>query len=85
MPRWLFMLAGGLCAAGLWMVWLAGRKHLDPAVRGYLARRGGLLALVMVLAQGGGRVVGVQSQPEAVRSGLAANTFYHIAGWPGWG
>jgi hypothetical protein len=86
-PRWLFMLAGGLAAAGIWMLWLAGRKHLDPAVRTYLARRGGLLAMIMVIAQAAIAVWVVRVQPEAVRNGLAANTFYHIAGlgWLGLG
>jgi hypothetical protein len=87
LPRWCFMLAGGLVAAGLWMLWLAGRKHIDPAVRGYLARWGGLIAMVMVVAQAGIAFWVLKSQPEAVRTGLATNSFYHISGlaWLGMG
>jgi hypothetical protein len=80
-PRWLFMLAGGLVAAGIWMVWLAGRKHLDIGVRGYLARWGGVLAGIMILAQAGVALWVVNAQPETVRNGLTSNMFYHLAGF----
>jgi hypothetical protein len=87
MPRWLFMLTGGLVAAGLWMLWLAGRKHLDASVRSYLASRGGLLATIMFAAQAAIALWILRVQPEAVRNGLAANQLYHFAGlgWLGLG
>jgi hypothetical protein len=86
-PRWLFMVAGGLAAAGVWMLWLAGRKNLDPAVRTYLARRGGLLAVIMLLAQAAVAVWVLRVQPEAVRTGLAANALWKFAvfAWLGLG
>jgi hypothetical protein len=85
MPRWLFMLAGGLWAAGLWMIWLAGRRAFEDPVRRYLAANGGRLAVVMLGVQAflASRVLG--SQPAAVRDGLAASPLYRYAGlaWVG--
>jgi len=68
MARWLFMMTGGLWVAGLWMIWLAGRKVIDGPVRSYLAANGGRLALVMVAVQA---LVGFkvwQAQPAAVQT-----------------
>jgi hypothetical protein len=80
MPRWLFMLAGGLWAAGLWMIWLAGRRVFEEPVRRYLAAHGGRLAVVMLAVQGflASRVLG--AQPAVVREGLAASPLYRYAG-----
>jgi len=83
MPRWLFMLAGGLTAAGLWMVWLAGRKQIARSVRNYLAGNGGRLALVMVVAQIGLGFLVFKAQPDAVKSGLAEHLLYKVSGF-GW-
>lgn len=82
-PRWLFMLTGGLVAAGLWMVWLAGRKQIELQVRSYLAGSGGRLAAAMILVQAAIAVLVFKAQPEAVKSGLMAN---EISKWigPGW-
>ncbi|MCU0783537.1 MAG: hypothetical protein MUF81_05715 [Verrucomicrobia bacterium] len=82
-PRWLFMLAGGLTATGLWMIWLAGRKQIESQVRNYLAANGGRLALVMIVAQTVMAFFVFNAQPEAVRAGLAANLVYKTSGF-GW-
>ena len=82
-PRWLFMLAGGLTAAGLWMAWLAGSKQIESPVRRYLAGNGGRLALVMMIAQVVAAYFVFQAQPEPVKSGLSANLIYRISGL-GW-
>ena len=82
-PRWLFMLAGGLVATGLWMIWLAARKQIEPAVRNYLSATGGRLAAAAVLAQIALAFFVFKAQPEAVKAGLAANLFYKVAG-TGW-
>jgi hypothetical protein len=85
MPRWLFMVTGGLWVAGVWMIWLAGRHVFEDPVRRYLAANGGRLAVVMLAVQGFlvSRVLG--SQPEAVREALAASPLYRYAGlaWMG--
>jgi len=79
-PRWLFMLSGGLVFAGLWMVWLAGRKQIETPVRGYLAGLGGKLALVAVIAQVAVAHFVFHNQPDKVREGLVANPLYLGAG-----
>ena len=33
LPRWSFMVVGGLTGAGLWMIWLAGRPNIEVKVR----------------------------------------------------
>jgi hypothetical protein len=52
-PRFLFVMATGFVVAGLWMVYLAGRKSFNEVDRGYFAPLGGRIA--------GGGLDGVQS------------------------
>ena len=80
LPRWLFMLSGGLWVAGLWMIWLAGRRVFEDPVRRYLSANGGLLALLMVGVQVflAWKVWG--AQPEAVRSALMGSQLHRVAG-----
>jgi hypothetical protein len=79
MARWLYMLAGGLVVAGLWMVWLSARKNIAEAARKYLATCGGALAAGMCLALVGLAYWVVSLQPDAVRQGLAEGRLYPIA------
>ena len=79
-PRWLFMLAGGPVFAGLWMVWLAGRKQIEASVRSYLAGLGGKLAVVAVLAQLAAAHFVFHNQPDRIREGLTAGPVYLGAG-----
>jgi len=81
LPRWLFMLAGGLVIAGLWMVSLAGRQSLESTVRRYLAGTGGRLALLMILVQAFFAYQVFRTQPETVRQGLTASWLYQAAGY----
>ncbi len=80
-PRWLFMLAGGFTIAGLWLVWLSGRKSLEDSVRSHLATIGGRLAVVMGIVQVAVAFWVLREQPEAVRTGLADYPFYQVAGY----
>ena len=80
LPRWLFMLTGGFWVAGLWMLWLAGRRTIEIPVRQYLATIGGRVAVVMVAAQVALAFVVLAAQPEVVRNGLAANIVYKVSG-----
>ncbi len=82
-PRWLFMLAGGLTAAGLWMIWLAGRKQIEPTVRSYLSANGGRLAFVMIVVQTLMAFLVFHVQPGAVKAGLTASIVYKTFGL-GW-
>lgn len=83
LPRWLFMLTGGLWVTGLWLVWMAGRKSFELPVKTYLAANGGRLALVAVLVQAGVALYLLRTlaltQPEVAR-GLGDNGLYRWAG-----
>jgi hypothetical protein len=81
LPRWSFMLAGGLAAGGLWLIWLSGKQTLETNVRTFLASLGGKVALVMLPIQIGVGFWVISSQPEAVQKGLGANLWYHSAMW----
>jgi len=85
LPRWLFMLSGGLWVAGVWMIWVAGRRVFEMPVRSYLGAVGGRLALVMLVVQGAAAWWVQRAQPESVRQALAAHALYHYAGlvWMG--
>jgi hypothetical protein len=81
LPRWLFMMAGGLVFAGLWMLWLATRHSLEASVQKYLSTRGGRLILVMVPVQIGLGWWVFTSQPDPVRLGLTQNPLYSMFGY----
>jgi hypothetical protein len=81
MPRWLFMLVGGLTAAGLWMIWLAGRKTIEQPVRVYLATIGGRLALGAVVIQILLAGLVYRAQSAAIQAGLGGNPVYAAAGY----
>ena len=84
-PRWLLMMAGGIFIAGLWMVYLAGRKTFAESEQRFLAGLGGKLAAlfgVIYLAAG---VWGARVQPDAVKAGLTTHPLYHFAGFAGYG
>ena len=81
MPRWAYMLAGGLVFAGLGMVWLAGLQRIDGAVRDYLRSRGGMIAMAGVIAQLVAAHFVFHNQPESVRTALAGSVLCRIAGF----
>ena len=80
LPRWLFMMAGGLWVSGIWMIWLAGRRVFEEPVRKYLAANGGRLAVVMLIAQAMAAAMVLRAQPQAIRDALAADPLAHCAG-----
>lgn len=83
-PRWLLMLAGGLFAGGLWLVYLGGRSTFTAAEKDFAARLGGTIAAVCgaIYLAAGLWAAGVQ--PAVVRAGLAADPLYHYAGLLGY-
>ena len=80
MWRWLFMLTGGFWVAGLWMIWLAGRRVFETPTKKYLTTRGGRLALVMAPVQALLALKVFQVQPESVRTELVSHPLYRYAG-----
>ena len=85
MARWSFMITGGLTMAGLWMLYLSGRKNLAGEVRGFLSANGGRLALVMICVQVWVAWKVFEAQPETVRQGLMSHPVYQIAAYAGLG
>ena len=81
LARWIFMVSGGLLFAGLWMLYLSGRRAFESADQKFLANTGGKLAIVMALVQVGLAWNVLRNQPEIVRNGLASNLIYEIAGY----
>src|ERR1035438_7624983 len=49
--RWLFMMAGGILFAGLWLIWPAGNAAAAENDRHQLARAGGWLVAPMAVVQ----------------------------------
>jgi hypothetical protein len=81
LPRWLFMLCGGLALGGLWMVWLGGQRRFDAEIRTYLRSRGALLALAGVIAQLAAAHFVFHNQPESVRAAIAGSLLCRMAGF----
>ncbi|MBX9601596.1 MAG: hypothetical protein K2X35_11340 [Bryobacteraceae bacterium] len=81
MPRFFFMLAGGLMTGGVWMLYLSGRSVFAKEMKGYLSALGGRIAAVAAIAAIGLAFLVVSRQPDAVRSGLANHTLYSISGY----
>lgn len=81
MPRFFFMLAGGLMTGGIWMLYLSGRSVFAKEMKGYLSALGGRIATVAAAATIGLAFLVVSRQPEAVRSGLADHPLYSISGY----
>ncbi|WCJ59914.1 hypothetical protein NXS98_01975 [Fontisphaera persica] len=81
LPRWLYMLTGGLAVAGLWMIWLAANRNIAEEARHYLASRGGALGAVGAVAL---VLLGLwvfRVQPEAVRQGMSTSSLMQGGQW----
>jgi len=79
LPRWIFMLAGGLWVSGLWMLWIASRKAVEKPLASYLASLGGRLAVAGVVAQGAAFWWLLQSLAPEVQAGLGSNALYSVS------
>ncbi|HLP03468.1 MAG TPA: hypothetical protein VK163_15685 [Opitutaceae bacterium] len=79
LPRWFFMMAGGLWVSGIWMLWIAGRKPVEQALGNYLASLGGRLAVLGVAAQAAAFWWLVQSLAPDVQAGLGSHSLYSIS------
>lgn len=81
MPRWLFMVTGGLTGAGLWMIWLSSRKTIEQKVRAHLSCAGGRLAMIAVVVQAVLAFLVFRAQPAGVQAGLTNSPIYSIASY----
>ena len=82
-PRFLFMLLSGFVAAGMWMIYLGGRRTLSAADGKYLSALGGRIAAIAVLAQAAEALAVYRLQPAVVQADLQAHPLYKFAGL-GW-
>jgi hypothetical protein len=83
LPRFLFMLVSGFVAAGMWMIYLGGRKSFSPEDGKFLAGLGGRIAAVAAIVQVIAAVAVYRTQPAIVQAGLNDHMLYKIAGL-GW-
>ena len=79
MPRWLFVMSGGLVFGGLWALMLSNMGHLKDGVKAIL-RRSGLVAVVGSILQIACGMTVVRAQSEAVRAGLADSPLFKVSG-----
>lgn len=81
MPRWLFVMAGGLVFGGLWALMLSNMKHIGEAVPRILRRSGGALAATGALAQLFFAYRTLQAQPQAVLDGIKGSVVHSTGGY----
>ncbi|HVT10947.1 MAG TPA: hypothetical protein VHE55_01665 [Fimbriimonadaceae bacterium] len=85
MPRWLFVMTGGLIVGGLWMAIHANLKAVEAPVANLLKKFGSALTLVGVVIQLGVGMMVHSTQPENVQQGLGTPFYQASAGLWGLG
>lgn len=70
MPRWFFMMVGGLIGGGLWMALNSNLGTIDEGTRTLLRKWGSGMASIGALAQVVCGLAVYASQPQSVRDGL---------------
>lgn len=81
MPRWLFIMAGGLVFGGLWAILHSNMKHISEGVQLALRRCGGRIAALGILAQlfFGWQVA--SKQPDAIKAALSGSSLHTICAY----
>lgn len=82
-PRFLFILISGFVAAGLWIIYLGGRKSFSGADGKFLSALGGRIAAIAAIAQIAAAFNVYRVQPAIVQAGLSSHAIYKFAGL-GW-
>lgn len=78
MPRWLFIMTGGLVGGGLWMALHSNLKNIEEASRAYLRRFGTGMAVTGTAIQLAVGFWVFARQPQSIQEGLAT-PFYQIS------
>jgi len=78
-PRWLFMMAGGILFAGLWLIWLGGVAPVEADTRRTLARIGGWLAAPMAVVQVVLGMAVLATQPNGIVAAVDRNPVYSLS------
>ncbi len=79
MPRFHFVMTGGLVIGGLWMLIVSNARHLADATRAALVRNGAGMAALGGVVQALVAMRVVQAQPASIQQALGASGFYSIA------
>lgn len=77
LPRWAYMLFGGLTVGGMAVVALGSMRRQSVELRTLMFREGGRLAAAGVVLQMVAATLVATRQPAVVRDLLAGSTFYH--------
>jgi hypothetical protein len=77
LPRWLFIMVGGLWVAGLWMIWIS-KARVTEALRNYLPAVGSRLALVGIVLQAGVLAWVIYAQPSTDAENVCGEIFKNI-------
>ena len=83
LPRFFFILISGFVAAGMWMIYLGGRRSFTIADGKFLSALGGRIAAIAAVAQIAAALLVYRTQPAIVQSGLNSHLLYKISGL-GW-
>jgi hypothetical protein len=83
LPRFFFMIVSGFVAAGLWLIYLGGRKSFSEADGKFLSSLGGRIAAIAAIAQIVAAFAVYRAQPAVVQAGLQGHALYRFAGL-GW-
>jgi len=79
LPRWGFMMVGGLLTSGLWMLLHSGLTTIEDDARNVLRRAGSFLVVIGGFAQVAVGYAVLGTQPAVVRLGLVNTAFYKIS------
>ncbi len=83
-PRWLYMMAGSIGITGIGLLVISAGRGRADALRHFLIRVGGALALVFIPAQLGAGLHAFRAQPDAVQQAVLTVPFYHAGAGVWW-
>ena len=83
LPRFFFMIISGFVAAGLWLIYLGGRKSFSESDGKFLSSLGGRIAAIAAIAQIAAAFAVYRAQPTVVQAGLNGHALYRFSGL-GW-
>jgi len=78
MPRWLFMMLGGLTVGGVGLMFLGMTKRLSTEAGEFLRRWGARMAAVGAIVQMCLGYWVIRSQPDTIREALGQSTLYDV-------
>jgi hypothetical protein len=83
LPRFFFVLVSGFVTAGLWLIYLGGRKTFSEVDGRFLSGLGGRIAAAAAIVQIGAAIAVYRTQPAMVQAALHSHLLYRVSGL-GW-